>query len=106
MTWWSSAPALPGWPPRCSRLWTGDIGAATGLETGACARVPDGDDQPIPGLYACGNDMHSAMGGVYTGPGITIGPAIVFAYIATRDALKAAASIPAATNHSLHEEFA
>ena len=35
--------------------------------------------------YACGNDMHSVMGGNYPGPGITLGPAIVFAYIAVRD---------------------
>jgi hypothetical protein len=28
------------------------------------------------GLYACGNDMSSIMGGNYPGPGITIGPAV------------------------------
>lgn len=82
------------------RLYPGDIGAATGLQTDAHARVLDAEDRPIPGLYACGNDMHSAMGGVYAGPGITIGPAIVFAYIATRDALQAAAA-----TRQPHEEF-
>ena len=45
------------------------------------------DQQPVAGLYAVGNDQHSIMGGVYTAPGITIGPGLVFAYIATRDAL-------------------
>jgi len=72
-------------------LYPGDIGAATGLVTDANARVLDAGNTPIAGLYACGNDMHSAMGGVYTGPGITIGPAIVFAHIAMRDALRRAA---------------
>ena len=34
----------------------------------------------IPGLFACGNDMASIMRGTYPGPGITLGPALVFAY--------------------------
>jgi hypothetical protein len=33
-----------------------------------------------------GNDMHSIMGGVYTAPGITLGPGLVFAYLAARHA--------------------
>lgn len=64
----------------------GDIGAATGLATDAEARVLGRGDRPIPGLYACGNDMQSIMGGVYPGPGITIGPAITFGYIAAMSA--------------------
>ncbi len=69
------------------RLYPGDIGAAMGLRTDAEARVQDAGGAPIAGLYACGNDMHSIMGGTYPGPGITLGPALVFAYIAARDAL-------------------
>ena len=68
------------------RLWPGDIGAAMGLVTDADARVLRDDGQPIPGLYAVGNDAQSIMGGVYPGPGITIGPAITFGYIAARHA--------------------
>lgn len=68
-------------------LMPGDIGAATGLATDEHARVLDQSNQPIPGLYACGNDMQSIMGGVYPGPGITIGPAITFGYIAAKDAV-------------------
>jgi succinate dehydrogenase/fumarate reductase flavoprotein subunit len=70
------------------RLFPGDIGAATGLQGDEHARVLDGQGQAIPGLYACGNEMQSVMGGVYTGPGITIGPAIVFARIAARHAMQ------------------
>ncbi len=72
------------------RLYPGDIGASTGLTTDADARVLGENDQPIPGLYAVGNDMHSIMGGVYAGPGITIGPGLVFAYLAARDAVSRA----------------
>jgi predicted oxidoreductase len=45
------------------------------------------DGQPIHGLYAVGNDMHSIMGGTYPAPGITIGPGLVFGRIAARHAL-------------------
>ncbi len=68
-------------------LYPGDIGAATGLETNTDAQVLDVHGQPIVGLYACGNDMHSIMGGVYPAPGITIGPGITFGYLAARHAL-------------------
>ena len=45
------------------------------------------DRQPMGGLYAVGNDMHSIMGGTYPAPGITLGPGLVFAYLAARHAL-------------------
>jgi len=66
------------------RLYPSDLGSAAGLLTDADARVLDGDGRPIPGLYACGNDMNSIMGGAYPGPGITLGPALVFGWIAAR----------------------
>jgi len=68
------------------RLYPGDIGASTGLATDAQARVLDAQQQPIEGLYAVGNDMNSIMGGVYTAPGITIGPGLVFGYLAAQHA--------------------
>lgn len=64
------------------RVFPGDIGASVGIVTDAFARVLDGQDRPIPGLYACGNDMDSMMAGIYPGPGITIGPAMTFGYVA------------------------
>jgi succinate dehydrogenase/fumarate reductase flavoprotein subunit len=68
------------------RLYPGDIGASTGLLTDTTARVLGPNNQPIPGLYACGNDMHSVMAGTYPGPGITLGPGLAFAYLAARHA--------------------
>lgn len=67
------------------RLWPGDIGSARGLAVDTHARLIDADGRSIPGLYACGNDMHSVMGGVYPAPGINLGPAIAFAYAAAMD---------------------
>jgi succinate dehydrogenase/fumarate reductase flavoprotein subunit len=78
--------ALTQAPYYAIRLYPGDIGASTGLLTNANAQVLGEDDEPIAGLYAVGNDMHSIMGGVYVAPGITLGPGLVFAYLAARHA--------------------
>jgi 3-oxosteroid 1-dehydrogenase len=56
------------------------MGTCVGLATDGDARVLDADGAPITGLYACGNDMASLFRGVYVGPGITLGPALVFAW--------------------------
>lgn len=69
------------------RIKPADIGTSLGLEGNENGQLLDKEGNPIPGLYACGNDLHSIMGGVYPGPGITIGPAIVFGYLAATDAL-------------------
>lgn len=71
-------------------LLPGDIGASAGLMCDASARVLQVTGEPIPGLYACGADMESIMAGRYPGPGITLGPAMTFGYVA---ACHAAASI-------------
>ena len=63
------------------RVHPGVLGTAQGLLTDEHARVLRGG-QPIPGLYAVGNDMQSIMAGAYPGPGATLGPARVFAWIA------------------------
>jgi succinate dehydrogenase/fumarate reductase flavoprotein subunit len=70
-------------------VWPGDIGASCGLVTNACAQVLRADGTPIEGLYACGNDMDSLMAGIYPAPGITLGPAMTFAYVAARHAAAA-----------------
>lgn len=69
------------------------IGSSIGLRTDADAQVLDREGKVIAGLYACGNDMSSIMRGFYPGPGITLGPALVFAY---RAAMHAAAQDAAA----------
>ena len=66
------------------RLVPGDLGTFIGLATDPQSRVLDVNEQPVPGLYAVGNDQASVMGGKYPGAGITIGPAMTFGYIAGR----------------------
>ena len=63
-----------------------DLGMSAGLKTDTNACVLGADGTAIAGLYACGNDMASIMNGAYPGPGITLGPALTFAYLAARHA--------------------
>jgi len=63
-------------------LWPGDLGTKGGLVTDAQARVLRQDGSPIEGLYATGNCAASVMGHTYAGAGATIGPSMVFGYVA------------------------
>ena len=75
------APVLTG-PFYAVKVVPGDLGTFAGLRGDHHARVLDQAGQPIPGLYAAGNDLASIMGGNYPGGGITLGPAMTFGYIA------------------------
>ncbi len=59
-----------------------DLGTVAGLRADNHGCVLGTDGQAIPGLYAVGNDMQSIMRGRYPGPGITLGPALTFGYLA------------------------
>ncbi len=63
----------------------GDLGTKGGLVTDESARVLRADGSVIPGLYAAGNASSAVMGRTYAGPGATIGPALVFGYLAVED---------------------
>lgn len=63
----------------------GDLGTKGGLKADHRARVVNASGQPIPGLYAAGNATGSPFGLNYPGAGGTIGPAMVFGYIAAND---------------------
>jgi len=68
-------------------VWPGDAGTSVGLRTDVDARVLGRDGQAIEGLYAAGADMASIMRGRYPGPGVTLGPAMVFAWRAVMHAV-------------------
>jgi 3-oxosteroid 1-dehydrogenase len=92
--WWGD-PSLEGLPAStvgpldtppyyAVRVRSGALGTKGGPRTDGDARVLDVDGRPIPGLYAAGNVMASAMGMTYGGGGGTLGPAMVFGYLAGR----------------------
>jgi predicted oxidoreductase len=63
------------------RILPGSLGSFSGLLTDEHAQVLNDQHQPIPGLYAVGNDMSSVMQGFYPSGGITLGPAMTFGYL-------------------------
>lgn len=68
------------------RLDVGDLGTKGGLVCDEHARVLREDGSVIDGLYVTGNASSSVMGTEYAGPGATIGPSIVFGYVAVKHA--------------------
>jgi succinate dehydrogenase/fumarate reductase flavoprotein subunit len=78
----------------------GSLGTFAGLRADASARVLDAQGVPLAGLYACGNDMNSVMGGRYPSGGITLGPAMTFGYIAAHHAADVPLEQAAAAIHS------
>jgi len=75
-------------PPFCAiELWPGDLGTKGGLVADDHARVLRQDGSPIEGLYATGNCAASGMGNSYAGAGATIGPSMVFGYVAALHAV-------------------
>ena len=70
------------------KIVAGDLGTKGGLVTDERARVLRSDGSVVPGLYAAGNASAAVMGYTYAGPGATIGPALVFGYLAAEDIAK------------------
>lgn len=99
------APVAQG-PFYAVRVVMGDLGTFDGLQTSLAGEVLRRDGQPIPGLYATGNDRASMMGGAYPGAGITHGPNMVFAYLTAHhiaDQAEASHAAPAVRVQA-HEE--
>ncbi|MCB1616860.1 MAG: FAD-binding protein [Pseudomonadales bacterium] len=78
-------------------LYPGDLGTKGGLLTNEKAQVLRGDDSVIEGLYACGNCSSAVMGNSYAGAGSTIGPSIVFGFIAAESAASASGKANSST---------
>ncbi|WP_082099064.1 FAD-binding protein [Demequina iriomotensis] len=64
----------------------GDLGTKGGLLTDEHARVVSTSGAVIEGLYAAGNCSAAVAGRTYPGAGSTLGPALVFGYLAGRHA--------------------
>lgn len=81
---------LDGPPYYAVRVLLGCLGTKGGLRADARARALRADGGgPIPGLYAAGNAAANPFGAGYPGPGATIGPALVFGWLAGETAASA-----------------
>lgn len=79
------------------RIDPGDMGTFAGLRTDANARVLNDAGLRIEGLYACGLDMVNPFSGNYPGGGGSIGPGMVFGFIAARDLVTQTSALVQAT---------
>lgn len=75
---------LKAGPYYAIRLIPGDIGTFAGLKTDEIGRALRFNGDRFDNLYVVGNDRASVFGGFYPGPGITLGPAMVFGYVAAK----------------------
>ncbi|WP_420042062.1 3-oxosteroid 1-dehydrogenase [Gordonia sp. MP11Mi] len=73
-------------PFYAAKMVPGDLGTKGGIDTDVHGRALREDGSVIEGLYAAGNTSAPVMGHTYAGPGATIGPALVFGYLAALDA--------------------
>jgi succinate dehydrogenase/fumarate reductase flavoprotein subunit len=84
----TAAPTLgpiEGGPFYAVEVKSGALGTKGGPMTDVDGAVLHVDGHRIEGLYAAGNTMASPMGMTYGGAGGTLGPAMVFGYLAGRD---------------------
>jgi 3-oxosteroid 1-dehydrogenase len=75
-------------PFYATRIFAGDLGTKGGYVTNADAQVLNRDGKPMEALYASGNVTAPVMGKSYPGPGVTLGPAMTFAYLAAEHAAR------------------
>ena len=73
------------------RIHRGTVGTKGGPRTDARARVLGWDARPIAGLYAAGNAMAGVLGPGTIAPGLTLGLALTWGWIAGRSAASAPA---------------
>jgi 3-oxosteroid 1-dehydrogenase len=82
-------------PFLATRVYLGDLGTKGGLLTDENGRVLRPGGEPIDGLYASGNSTASVMGRGYPGPGVTLAPAMIFAFLGVRHAARRASNAAA-----------
>jgi 3-oxosteroid 1-dehydrogenase len=69
-------------------IWPADVGTAGGIVADEFGRAVRDDGSVIAGLYVTGNSSAAVNGRCYPGAGSSIGPSMVFGYIAARHAAR------------------
>lgn len=95
---------LHGAPYYAFPIEIGDLGTNGGLLTDEFGRVLREDGSTISGLFGIGNTVASVMGRSYAGAGATLGPAMIFGYIAAKfiaDKPTSGNRVPDSTGHQL-----
>lgn len=78
--------AIARGPFYAAALYPGDVGTAGGILADEHGRALHEDGGVIAGLYVAGNSASSVNGRSYPGAGSSVGPSMVFGYLAARHA--------------------
>jgi 3-oxosteroid 1-dehydrogenase len=84
-------------PYHATRVYAGCSGTTGGPKVGASGHILDSRGEPITGLYAAGNVTAQLFGDASPASGATLGPGLVFGYLAGRSAVSGLASPGAET---------
>jgi 3-oxosteroid 1-dehydrogenase len=81
--------AIDKGPFYAAAIYPGDVGTAGGIVADEHGRALREDGSVIPGLYVTGNSSAAVTGRCYPGAGSSVGPSLVFGYVAARHAVGA-----------------
>ena len=88
--------AISAAPFYAMKIFPADLATHAGIRANQNCQVLNTEGKVVAGLYVCGNDLYSIWEGEAPGPGVTLGPAVVFGYRSALHAIRYGGDKPGA----------